>query len=146
MEFYGVRLLVKDFDKCFKFYTEDMGLTAIWGSIGGDYATISIGNVPALALFKSDLMAPSLGNIDLPMPDNCREKSMICIKVEDVDKTYDEMMAKGLELVNKPTDMPGWGMRMVHLRDPEGNVIELSSELSMDKWDQELIDENKKYE
>ena len=31
MRFSNVRLLVKDFAKCFKFYTEQLGLESSWG-------------------------------------------------------------------------------------------------------------------
>lgn len=146
MNFYGVRLLVKDFRKCFKFYAEEMGFICTWGSPDSEYASFNIGEYPVLSLFKSDLMAPVVGNVNLPLPENCREKSMIVIGVEDVDKTYEEFQAKGINFVAQPVDMPAWGMRCAYLRDPEGNLIELFSPLSRDKWDAELVEESKKYE
>ena len=32
MKFAGVRLLVKDYKKCFKFYTEKLGFESLWGA------------------------------------------------------------------------------------------------------------------
>ena len=42
--------------------------------------------------------------------------------------------------------MPDWGMRTVHLRDPEDNLIELFSPLTPEQCSEELIEESKKYE
>lgn len=147
MKFNGVRLLVKDFDKAFKFYTEKMGLKVTWGELGGAYASFDIGiGSDGLSIFPSDYMAPVVGNAELPLPENCREKTAIILNVDSVDKAYEELSAKGVEFVNKPTDMAEWGIRIVHLRDTEGNLIELCSELPKDKWDKELLEENKKFE
>lgn len=146
MEFYGVRLLVKDFDECFRFYTEKMGLAVNWGAIGDVYANFQIGKFPALSIFKSDLMAEAIGNEKQVLPENNREKVMFVIGVDDVDETYKELLAKGVEFVKEPTDMGGWGARTAHLRDTEGNLIELFSELPAEKWDKDLLDDMKKYE
>ena len=74
-------------------------------------------------------MAPVAGNADQAQPVGGREKSMICFEVANVDETCDELWAKGVLFVNEPTDMPGWGARVVHLRDPEDNLIELYTPL-----------------
>ena len=38
MKFSNVRLLVKDFAKCFKFYSEQLGLEPAWGDENSGYA------------------------------------------------------------------------------------------------------------
>ncbi len=43
MKLNNIRLLVNDFDNCFKFYSEKVGLTVTWGKLGGDYASFDIG-------------------------------------------------------------------------------------------------------
>ena len=129
MKFSNVRLLVKDYDKCFKFYTEKLGLEAAF-DIEGCYGSFKVAEgIEGLAIFTSDFMAPVVGNADKSQPTNCREKMMICFEVPDVDKTYKALKAKGVEFINEPTDMPDWGMRTVHLRDPEENLIELFTPL-----------------
>lgn len=75
-------------------------------------------------------MAPAIGNADKAQPIGFREKSMICFLVENVDETYQSLLAKGLQFINEPVDMPDWGMRMVHLYDPEENLIELYKPLA----------------
>lgn len=147
MKFNGIRLLVKNFNECFTFYSEKLGLPVTWGELGGAYASFDIGIGPdGLSIFPSDLMAPAVGNTDLALPVNSREKIALILNVEDVDKSYEEFSARGVEFINRPTDMPGWGIRVVHLRDTEGNLIELCASLPIEQWDKDLQEEMKKYE
>ena len=130
MKFSNVRLLVKDYKTCFKFYTEKLGLEPIWGDIDGCYASFKVAEgIEGFAIFVSDFMAPAVGNADKTQPSGYREKSMISFEVENVDDSYQAFLAKGIDFINQPTDMPDWGMRVVHLRDPEENLIELFTPL-----------------
>lgn len=129
MKFNNVRLLVKDYKKCFEFYTEKLGLELLW-DIENCYGAFKVAEgIEGLAIFTSDYMAPVVGNADKQQPVGLREKSMISFEVENVDEAYRSLKAKGIEFINEPTDMPGWGMRVVHLRDPEENLIELYNTL-----------------
>jgi lactoylglutathione lyase len=145
MELNCIRLLVSDFDKCFKFYSETLGLKASWGKMGGDYASFDIGIPSGLSIFKSDLMANAIGNSEKALPTDQREKIAIILKVDNVDKSYQELVDKGVEFVTKATDMTGWGMRTAHFRDTENNLIEIWSELAKDKWDKDLQNESEEY-
>ena len=130
MKFSNVRLLVKDYKKCFKFYAETLGLEPAWGDENGCYASFKVAEgIEGFALFVSDFMAPAVGNADKSQPSGYREKSMVSFEVENVDETYQAFLAKGLSFINQPTDMPDWGMRVVHLRDPEENLIEFFTPL-----------------
>ena len=130
MKFSNVRLLVEDFPKCFKFYAEQLGLEPAWGDETGCYASFKVADgIEGFALFLSDFMAPAVGNVDKVQPVNCREKSMVSFAVDNVDEVYQSLVAKGTAFINTPTDMADWGMRVVHLRDPEDNLIELFSPL-----------------
>ena len=146
MELNCIRLLVKDFDKCFKFYSETLGLNVTWGKIGGDYASFDIGIPSGLSIFKSELMASAIGNSDKSLPADNREKVAIVLKVGNVDNSYKDLSAKGVTFINEPSDMTGWGMRVTHFRDPENNLIEIWSELVKGKWDKDLQDEAKEFE
>ncbi len=129
MKFNNVRLLVKDYKKCFNFYTQKLGFEPLW-DIEDCYGAFKVAvGIEGLAIFLSDYMAPVVGNADLAQPVGSREKSVICFEVENVDETYKELQSKGVLFVNEPVDMPGWGMRVVHLRDPEDNLIELYTAL-----------------
>lgn len=131
MKFSNVRLLVKDYKKCFKFYTEQLGLKPLWGDENGCYASFKVADgIEGLAIFVSDYMAPTVGNLEKTQPIGYREKSMISFEVENVDDTYQTFLEKGIQFINEPIDMPDWGMRVVHLRDPEENLIEFYTPLA----------------
>ena len=132
MKFSSVRLLVKDYKKCFKFYTEQLGFEPVWGDEDGCYASFKVAEgIEGFAIFVSDFMAPAVGNTDKTQPSGYREKSLVSFEVENVDEAYKALSAKGIHFVNQPTDMPDWGMRVVHFRDPEENLIELFTPLMM---------------
>jgi len=134
MKFSNVRLLVQDYKKCFKFYTEELGLAPAWGDIDGCYASFKVAEgIEGFAIFVSDFMAPAVGNADKTQPSGYREKMMVSFEVKNVDETYQTFLEKGLNFINQPVDMPAWGMRVVHLRDPEDNLIELYTPLAMEQ-------------
>lgn len=129
MKFSNVRLLVKDYRKCFEFYTRQLGLEAVW-DVGACYASFNVADgIEGFAIFTSDLIAPVVGNADKMQPVGFREKSMISFEVDNVDESYKTLLSKGVEFINAPMDMPDWGMRVVHLYDPEENLIELFTPL-----------------
>ncbi len=146
MKFSNVRLLVKDFAKCFKFYTKQLGLEPAWGDENSGYASFKVADgIEGLALFVSDWMAPSVGNADKRQPIAMREKSMISFSVDNVDETFAALKAKGVVFISEPMDMPDWGMRTLYLRDPEENLIELFTPLPQEQCSQELLEEDKKF-
>jgi catechol 2,3-dioxygenase-like lactoylglutathione lyase family enzyme len=104
-------------------------LEAAW-DLENCYASFKVADgIEGLAIFVSDLMAPAVGNTEKNQPTNCREKMMISFEVENVDETYQTLLAKDVAFINQPTDMATWGMRVVHLYDPEENLIELYTPL-----------------
>ena len=132
MKFSNVRLLVKDYKKCFKFYTKMLGLEPVWGDEEGCYASFKVAEgIEGFAIFVSDFMAPAVGNADKTQPSGFREKSLVSFEVENVDEAYQTLSAKGVNFINQPADMPDWGMRVVHFRDPEENLIELFTPLAV---------------
>ena len=134
MKFSNVRLLVNDFTECFRFYTEKLGLEPMWGDEKGPYANFKVAEgIEGFAIFVSDFMAPAVGNADKTQPTGFREKMMVSFEVANVDETYQTLLAKGVNFVNQPADMPDWGMRVVHLRDPEENLIEIFTPLSREQ-------------
>jgi catechol 2,3-dioxygenase-like lactoylglutathione lyase family enzyme len=129
VKFNNVRLLVRDYRKCFDFYTQKLGFEPLW-DIEECYGAFKVADgIEGLAIFLSDYMAPVVGNADEVQPVGGREKSMISFEVENVDETYGQLMVKGVSFINEPADKPGWGIRAVHLRDPEENLIELYTPL-----------------
>ncbi|MDD2612047.1 MAG: VOC family protein [Bacteroidales bacterium] len=101
MKFSNVRLLVKDYKKCFQFYTEQLGLEPLWGDENGCYASFKVADgIEGLAIFVSDYMAPTVGNVEKTQPIGYREKSMISFEVENVDDTYQAFLEKGIQFTH----------------------------------------------
>ena len=49
----------------------------------------------------------------------------ICLRVDDVDATYDRLIAAGASSIMEPGASPVSGVRMAFVADPEGNFIEM---------------------
>lgn len=133
MKFSNIRLLVNDFDKCFTFYYNILGLECSWGKLGENYASFNIGNPSGLALFKAELMSNAINNAHASISEISQDKVAIILQVDNVDDTYNLLYSKGVKFLTEPKDMTAWGIRIVHFRDPENNLIELYSELLKEK-------------
>ena len=55
-------------------------------------------------------------------------KILLSIDVSDVDALLPRVAALGGEVTGGPTDMP-WGQRVAHIKDPDGNTINLTASL-----------------
>jgi catechol 2,3-dioxygenase-like lactoylglutathione lyase family enzyme len=60
-----------------------------------------------------------------------KEKSALIFAVDDVDAVYENLKANNVNLINSPVDRPEWGLRTAHLRDPDGNLIEIYTNLGI---------------
>ena len=122
------RLLVDDFQKCFDFYTEKLGYAVTWGTRNGPYASFSNrsdeGN-PVFAMFQRANM-PENAHYEAPEGSGHKDSVVLCIPCEDVDIEFERLKALGVEFMGEPVTIEKWYMRCVYLRDPEGNIIELS--------------------
>jgi catechol 2,3-dioxygenase-like lactoylglutathione lyase family enzyme len=49
----------------------------------------------------------------------------LCLRVDDVDATYDRVIAAGATPIMPPGESPVSGVRMAFVADPEGNFIEM---------------------
>jgi predicted enzyme related to lactoylglutathione lyase len=127
MKFNNIRLLVKDFDSCFNFYKNTLGLKCTYGALGDNFASFDIGIPDGLAIFKAELMNDVIGKS--ASSKTVADKFAIIIEVDSVDKKYEILKKKKVKFINKPKDMPLWGIRVTHFRDPENNLIELFSYL-----------------
>lgn len=131
MRFTHLRLLVKDYRSSFFFYTEVMGFKCMWGDLESGYADLKTGNT-LIALFNRQAMADAVGAGHLPQGDDIQDRSSMIFEVESVNDIADALEKKGIELLTEPQDRPEWGIRTAHLRDPDGNLIELFENLPED--------------
>ena len=141
---FGTILLVDDFDACFRFYRDVLGLTASWGAEGSGYASFAIGDA-WLDLYERQAMGDFMGDSALPSASPPQDRMIVQLKVDDLDADLVELRARGATLAVEPTERPDWGARIAVVRDPEGNPVQLFSTLAQDEWTDELRAAAEKY-
>jgi len=141
------RLLVLNFAACFRFYTDVMGFRVTWGDENDSYAafTDKAGEETTLAIYRRKDMAEIIGTAELPIQANCQDRGILVFEVEDVDGTFRKLSGQGAEVVLEPQDFVDFGFRGAYLRDPDGNLIELTGALDSTKWSKDLEDAARKY-
>ncbi|HHP7232515.1 MAG TPA: VOC family protein, partial [Xenococcaceae cyanobacterium] len=50
----------------------------------------------------------------------------LSFEVENVEEAYEYLKQKGVETVSPPWNFPDWGIKSALVRDPEGNLVELT--------------------
>ncbi|MGV9272197.1 VOC family protein [Streptomyces griseosporeus] len=122
MELAQVRLLVTDFAACYRFYGEVLGLRPQSGASAGPYEKFSpaVGSA-GIALQDRGMMASVLGELGAAATGY---RSLVVLRVDDLDAYCEEIVGRGAVLVHGPAAMTD-RMRVAHLKDPEGNLVEL---------------------
>lgn len=128
MRFAEVRLLVRDFDACFRFYRDVMRFPVTFGEGDGGYVAFDAGGA-TLALFPRASMAESIGAGSVADVTGGQDRLVVSLMVDDTDATMRDLQTRGATFVAGPTDQPDWGGRVAHLRDPDGTLIELYQQL-----------------
>ncbi|MGC4996457.1 VOC family protein [Streptomyces sp. DT195] len=122
MELAQVRLLVTDFPACYRFYAEVLGLRPQSGSAEGPYEKFSPHSGSAgIALQDRASMAGVLAELGDTATGH---RSLVVLRVDDLDAYCAEITGRGAELVHGPAPFTD-RMRVAHLQDPEGNLVEL---------------------
>ncbi|MGX1370104.1 lactoylglutathione lyase [Streptomyces canus] len=122
MELAQVRLLVTDFAACYRFYAEVLGLKPQSGATNGPYEKFSPATGSAgIALQDRVMMARVLDELGDPADGH---RSLAVLRVDDLDAYCEQITARGATLLHGPAPMTD-RMRVAHLKDPEGNLVEL---------------------
>lgn len=127
MRLTDVRLLVDRFDECVRFYTDVMGLQLRLRVPGDVYAELEAGSQGqrlVVGLYRRRLMTEVIGAEYVPASPRT-DHVLIGFAVEDVDVAHSRLREQGAEIVTDPHDQEAWGLRVAHLRDPDGNLIEI---------------------
>jgi catechol 2,3-dioxygenase-like lactoylglutathione lyase family enzyme len=112
-----VSIPTTDQDRALAFYTEKLGFKLVTDQPFNDtqrWIELRIGNAETrFVLFRMD---------SGPSPGSSFNGALAC---DNVQKTYDELKARGVEFDGPPQEEP-WGTFAV-MRDPDGNQFVLSS-------------------
>ncbi|MFF4038755.1 VOC family protein [Streptomyces sp. NPDC001816] len=122
MELAQVRLLVTDFAACYHFYAEVLGLKPQSGATEGPYEKFSPhAGSAGIALQDRAMMAEILNELGDPANGH---RSLVVLRVDDLDAYCEQITSRGATLLHGPAPMTD-RMRVAHLKDPEGNLVEL---------------------
>ncbi len=109
-----IALRSSDFARAKAFYTETLGFDIVGQIPGSDIVFIDIGGT-TIELMGGGEAPPS----DRPSTGLLH----LAFEVDDVDTTYSELVAKGVEFHVQPRD--AGDIRLAFFRDPDGNELEL---------------------
>ncbi|MER5855337.1 VOC family protein [Streptomyces sp. NPDC059688] len=122
MELAQVRLLVTDFAACYRFYADVLGLKPQSGATEGPYEKFSAhAGSAGIALQDRVMMAEVLDELNGTVTGH---RSLVVLRVDDLDAYCAEITSRGATLIHGPALMTD-RMRVAHLKDPEGNLVEL---------------------
>jgi len=146
MKVNGMRpiLLVVDFDGCFRFYRDTMGLKPAFGKEGDSYATLVADGGSRLSLFKGESMADVVGLVGLPRPEH-QDRFLLTFDVSDIEAVMEVLKVRGAHFITPLIARPDWGIRTIFLRDPDGNLVQLEEGMPMSDWTEELRAEVESY-
>ncbi|MGW1625968.1 VOC family protein [Streptomyces sp. NPDC002172] len=122
MELAQVRLLVTDFVACYRFYAEVLGLKPQSGASEGPYEKFSPhAGSAGIGLQDRAMMAAILDELGDAATGH---RSLVVLRVDDLDTYCEQIVGRGAVLLHGPAEMTE-RMRVAHLKDPEGNLVEL---------------------
>jgi predicted enzyme related to lactoylglutathione lyase len=122
VELAQVRLLVTDFTACYRFYADVLGLKPQSGATSGPYEKFSPATGSAgIALQDRSMMAEVLDELGDTATGH---RSLVVLRVDDLDTYCEQITTRGATLLHGPAPMTN-RMRVAHLKDPEGNLVEL---------------------
>ena len=117
-----VRLLVSDMAAMTAFYRDVMGFEVRVDA--GIYVELIAGDA-FVGLYDRSLMAERVQLRGQPASDVV----VLTFEADDVDATTERLRSAGAEVVTDPHDEEAWVLRVAHVRDPEGNLLEINAPL-----------------
>lgn len=119
-----VVLLCEDMVRARKFYLEVMKFrlereTPRWVSFHVGSGLLCLRPRTLEGVFQDGPGAPGSASVQLAFR----------VSPPEIDTCQAELVAKGVEMMGPPRDIPSWGHRAIFFRDSEGNVIEIYAEV-----------------
>jgi lactoylglutathione lyase len=114
------RLLVHNFAESLRWYRDTLGF-GVSLEVEDTYAEFDTGDA-ILAIYNRRLMEGVVGS---QAQGRGRDEVVVTFAADGVDRTFQELRAKGVAFVTEPHDQPNWVLRVAHFRDPDGHLLEI---------------------
>lgn len=124
-EFRYTRLFVKDYKTCLDFYSTLLGLEVVFTSELDDYAELTNGNIKLTLLSQSQATGHFGNGSDLTFGKK-DDSVALSFRVKNVDEACEYLKSKSVEMVSPPCNFSDLGIKAALVRDPDGNLIELT--------------------
>jgi catechol 2,3-dioxygenase-like lactoylglutathione lyase family enzyme len=118
-----VRLLVDEYERCFRFYADTLGLESTFGDATSGYADFDTASLTRALHDAGELTELTGGG------PRGRDGAALIPRVENVEEAVAALSDADCERVNEPEDRPEWGLRVARIRDPDGTLFELNEPL-----------------
>ncbi|GHO46860.1 VOC family protein [Ktedonospora formicarum] len=117
-----IPLRVTDFPAAVHFWSKVAKLPLTYSDENGEFASFDTGSV-TLLLIGSKAVAKAGGDT-LPIQPHA-QSLYLSFQVDDVDKTYADLIAGGATSVYSPQDFSDLQARQAHIMDSDGHLIEI---------------------
>lgn len=121
MKLTTIRVLAARFEETVAFYRDVLQIPVRVDA--GVYVAFDAGGFE-LGIYRRDLMAEIVQSIPT-LPEASSDSLLINIEVDALDEVIAQLRERGVDFLTEAHEQAEWGMRVTHLRDPEGNLIEL---------------------
>jgi lactoylglutathione lyase len=120
----ALALTVRDVRACAEFYRDKIGLSL--QEISDSFAYLTFDKKgPGLALVSAKGLAEEIPSHLVRPAESLTQRNYFAVFLEDADRAYEDLRAKGVRFVQPPTTRPD-GQRFAFFADPEGNLWEIS--------------------
>ena len=141
--------MVADFEGCFRFYRDVLGLKVTWGEeadgSAAGYASFETPDGTSFSINDQSVFAPVVGFETREAGESVKDRAALIFEVEDVVAEAARLQALGVAFETEPTAYPGFGIRAAHLRDPDRNLIEINELLPPEEWSDSLRQEEERF-
>jgi lactoylglutathione lyase len=115
-------IMVRDFDKSFKFYHDVLEFTPVTNEKG--FAAFKVGE-STLAVLDISMAADMISEEAIQPAKEFIPRSLFAVFMDDCDAEYERLKARGVHFIKPPVTQP-WGQRTAYFTDPDGNIWEIS--------------------
>ena len=118
----------KDFQKCFDFYTEKMGLVPIYGDRNGGYTSFASGKneEPFFAIYEAQDASNRVPEYVIPGNTESSDTLTAVFHTTDFENDYNTLLKAGVQFIGKKNLIgDGFDFNIAYFRDPEGNLLSL---------------------